>query len=282
MRIGPFQVDPWPDAVTSHRDAHMAVLQAVLADNSFPWDLCVPSMQARGAYPYPIHWIGWEEGAGTGGAGVNPDRLRLRVRPTIDPIQMYAFGAIVAHELAHVADLHWLGAGNPVIQHPEHPYAAESPRRRALLDAATHLDPGDHPHGWWAHTDHSARPVEGFSVPFTRLFQSNPAYYEHVIFAHRWPDLDQVRSLVLDDITPPVDPDPPEIVDPDPNEPEPTVYSDEPRIGRLNGQAYMIERRDAVPISEADAQIWVWLGRPTIEPAAMPLVLRACNIGPVK
>jgi hypothetical protein len=184
FRYGIFEIRPETfEGPTWQRDAAVQRVVDTLDACSFPWWRCIPALKRVDGpppFPFPIDWKSSKDTSGWAGY-VSRNHMWLTEHANVQTI---------AHELAHVADLMSLGHSTtlkgPVFNTLTGPY------RRTLLDLATfHGEGGPTTDAWmpsgFNHVAWEFRPVEAFTVPWTRIYFKEVKYHYPVWrFAESW------------------------------------------------------------------------------------------------
>jgi hypothetical protein len=185
--------DTFPDVYGSNaRDAAVRRIIETIDASTFPWWRCVHTLRQNNRFPFPIEFMEPLDGAD---GYVSTNRMWLRPghgMPTYE---------VIAHELAHVADLATLGTsfGQPWFN------SANSEWRDQLMQAATWQGVEPPKSMSWnpsvlLNLQWNERPVEAISVPFTRAFWNDPKFhYPSWRFAGtwQWHDVEQVKQIFL-------------------------------------------------------------------------------------
>ena len=206
IRRSIFAIDPdTHPGPPSQRDRDIDTVVKTLDACRFEWWRAI-----RGRRDHPWSWVDIpmpiEFNDPQDGAAGYVSRRRMWLRPNVRP-------NVVAHELAHVADL-------AVLSGDEDRYSFDggsSPWRHELMDLADHHDGRDHPHAWssqgFEDTPWSQRPIEAITVPWTKHYFDDPAFHypesRFVRDGHTWDDPAAVATIfeerpmrLFDDVDP--------------------------------------------------------------------------------
>lgn len=182
------------------RDRDIETVLDTLDACRFPWWRSIPALTRNPVPPFPFP-IDFKSAKDTSGWAGYVSRNHMWLTPNTTR-------QTVAHELAHVADLTTMGQamGSP------RPWFNQvtSPWRRQLIDMAVYHG-GTPPSSIWFPNPFSGaaweqRPIEAFTVPWTRMFFTDPSYhYPDWRFARSWRwdnhravrDVHMERNIVL-------------------------------------------------------------------------------------
>ena len=212
IRRGIFQIEPDTHPGTAaQRDRDIDTVLETLDACRFEWWRAI-----RGRRDHPWSWVDIpmpiQFNDPQDGAAGYVSRRRMWLKPGVSR-------QIVAHELAHVADL-------AVLSGDEDRYSFDggrSPWRHELMDLADHHDDRDHPHAWssqgFEDTPWSQRPIEAVTVPWTRHYFDDSTFHypeswvmaggRRREFTHTWDDPAAVATIfeerpmqLFDDVDP--------------------------------------------------------------------------------
>lgn len=195
MRYSIFNIRPetWPAHYGNHaRDAAVERIVETIDASTFPWWRCIHTLRQNGKFPFAIEFMEPLDGAD---GYVSRNRMWLR------PSHAMPTYEIIAHELAHVADLATLGSwnGRPWFN------SVGSEWRDQLTELASWNGTESPPSTGWqpgalVNAEWNQRLVEAVTVPFTRAFWDDPRYhYPGWRFAQTWTwdNPQQVKDIFL-------------------------------------------------------------------------------------